>query len=43
MRMVRVLKKKYGKIVTLKPFTSKSKKGEVGMSKHFSKKYGIKG
>ena len=30
-------------IITEKPFTSKLKKGDVGMAKHFSKKYGNKG
>ena len=29
--------------ITEKPFTSKWKKGDVGMAKHFSKKYGNKG
>ena len=29
--------------ITQKPFTSKRKKGDVGMAKHFSQKYGNKG
>ena len=33
---------KLQKQVTEKPFTSKWKKGDVGMAKHFSKKYGNK-
>ena len=32
-----------GRQVTEKEFTSKWKKGDVGMARHFSKKYGNKG
>ena len=35
--------KKVRKLVTQKTFTSKMKKGDVGMAKRFSKKYGNKG
>ena len=42
-RMKKLMMKMIIIIITEKPFTSKMKKGDVGMAKRFSKKYGNKG